>query len=163
VHSRRLRRFAGILIAIAVIAGFPLGSLSASGEGSWSNGEKFQYGGEELYRYIDGGAEVYIRAGFKNLIVRDFTSSLYKDPIVAEIYEMAAASGAQQAYQKHLLRNGKPAKIGDEGSCSPGILHFRKSCFYYRIYTYNKLTDDRKTLMKIGKVVLAGKATSTPP
>jgi hypothetical protein len=143
------------LLCILLLSSAVLPSPGES-DGAWSPANKRQvYQGEELYTYIDGGAEVYLKAGFKKLTVENFTSKHYSDPIVVEIYEMADGIGARQVYEKHRIHKAAAVQLGDEGSYYPGILAFWRGHCYCRVYTYNKLRKDRETLLIIGTGALS--------
>jgi hypothetical protein len=55
-------------------------------------GEAQLFAGAELYRHVNGGAELYHRHGFERLAVQDYAGGSRE--VRVEIYKMATAAGA---------------------------------------------------------------------
>lgn len=62
--------------------------------------------GLELYSLINGGAEIYVQAGFKRAVMAS-----YRDPkgkmINLEIFEMTSAESARNVHAKKISKEGK--------------------------------------------------------
>lgn len=125
------------------------------------NGEKWTpsplikaYQGDELYKYINGGAEVYLKAGMIKATVVSYQAERHKEPVVAETYCMKDRYGAQKVYLKHFSKGTAIPSLGDEAHYVKQILTVRKGAFYLRIYTYEKLKNEREILLAIARSVL---------
>lgn len=112
------------------------------------------YRDSELYKYIDGGAELYLKTGFRKAEIREFVSRNNPDPIEAEVYEMKDAGGAKTVYLKHKAQGEKLLKIGDEGRYYPGVLELRKGRYFVRIFSYGELKDERAIFTDIAGRVM---------
>jgi len=89
------------------------------------------YSDEDLYMYIDGGADLYLEYGFKQVI-----SCKYQNPraikIHIEIYEMDSSEDAFGVYTINSSGIGKKLDIGTGGIIYDYYLHFWKSKYYIR-------------------------------
>jgi hypothetical protein len=70
--------------------------------------------GDELFTYIDGGAEIYMEYGFKQVATANY-SDINNNQFQVEIYEMKDSSSAFGAYTFYLNGEGKPFNAGSEG------------------------------------------------
>ncbi len=112
------------------------------------------YQGDELYKYIDGGAEVYLKAGMVKATVVSCQAKNHREPVMVEIYQMAGSDGAQKVYTKHLSKGAVGLSLGDESHYVKQVLTVRKEAFYLRIYTYEKLSNEREILLAIAREML---------
>jgi len=154
----RLVRFV-LLLGIAALCFAPVDALGSYPEVT-VKGEKWTpstavkvYRGEELYRYIDGGAEVYIRAGLVDATVIKYQAGGHKEPVVVEIYRMKDSEGAQKVYAKHFSKGDPVLSLGDEAHYARNILTYRKGESYVRIFTFESLPDARSVLLAIARKV----------
>jgi hypothetical protein len=69
--------------------------------------------GNQLFEYIDGGAEIFVEYGFIQAV-----SATYKDSanrqLQAEVYEMADSAASYGAYSFYLNSDGQKATAGQE-------------------------------------------------
>jgi hypothetical protein len=110
------------------------------------------YKGEDLYVYIDGGAEIYHEYGFRRVVVQDYKGR-NEESIILEIYEMSGPESAYGIYTFKTSGSGKAVAIGEEGLLEDYYLNFRRGDF---LVTLTGLADDPRTiegLMAIGKAV----------
>ena len=120
-----------ILIPAGVAAQQSLGDLAAYlppvGElAGWSLVEAPQnYRGEELFRMIDGGADIYHEYGFKQILAAEYLDQAGK-PIKLEIYEMQSPAAAFGIYTFKIGQGGKELKIGQEACLQDYYLNFWK-------------------------------------
>ena len=75
------------------------------------SGEPQHYAGEDLYTYIDGGAEIYQEYGFKQVLAQD-----YKDAggrtLTLELYEMKSPEAAYGAFTFKSSGKGRAVAVG---------------------------------------------------
>jgi len=136
---------------VHALGGYP--EVTVKGE-KWAPSPAVKvYKGEELYRYIDGGAEVYIREGLVDATVVNYQAGGHKEPVVVEIYRMKDREGAKKVYAKHFSKGDPVPSLGDEAHYAKNILTFRKGAAYLRIYTYESLPDARSVLLAIARKV----------
>ena len=70
--------------------------------------------GDELYTYIDGGADIFMEYGFKQVVTTNYLDK-NNNQLQVEIYEMTDSSAAYGAYTFYLNGEGKPLNAGTEG------------------------------------------------
>ncbi len=86
------------------------------------------YKGEDLYLYIDGGAEIYHEYGFRQVLVQDYQSTPEKS-LTLEIYEMADSPSAFGIYTLKSSGKGKTVLVGQDGQLEDYYLNFWKGNF----------------------------------
>ena len=72
------------------------------------------YKGDELFTYIDGGAEIFMEYGFMQVATTNY-SDKNNNQLQVEIYEMKDSDAAYGAYTFYLNGEGKPFNAGTEG------------------------------------------------
>jgi len=83
------------------------------------------YKGEDLFLYIDGGAEIFHEYGFRQVITQDYTNPSGK-AVSLDIYEMATPEGAFGMYTFKTGAGGKAVPIGRDGLLEDYYLNFWK-------------------------------------
>jgi len=71
------------------------------------------YEGEDLYAFINGGAEIYHEYGFERVIVQDYIKG--RGRITLEIYEMAQPEAAFGIWSLKKGSEGRPLKVSGSG------------------------------------------------
>jgi hypothetical protein len=72
------------------------------------------YVGDELFFLINGGADLYLEYGFKQVISAEYSNEA-GNSLTIEIYEMKDRLAAYGIYSFQRMRDDKPDKIGDRG------------------------------------------------
>lgn len=86
-----------------------------------------QYRDQELFDYMDGGADIYLEFGFDRVRVQEY--ALGAHVIELEIYRMRDAAAAFGMYSIKKGSGGKQLDIGREGLLSDYYLNFWKGPF----------------------------------
>ncbi|MCP4347196.1 MAG: hypothetical protein GY795_16920 [Desulfobacterales bacterium] len=81
--------------------------------------------GNTLFSLINGGAELYIKNGFKWVVTRDYHNK-NKKQIKLEIFKMANPAGAKTVYKHNATAEGKQIGIGDDSVMAGYYIFFRK-------------------------------------
>ena len=127
-------RLAGILLGMILAAAGSAGESNdpadlipaAADVPGWTpKGETQRFDGDELFIYIDGGAEIFNEYGFRRVRARDFETKGGLG-ITLEIYEMADASAAFGIYSFQTSGKGRPADLGTDGEIEDYYLRFWK-------------------------------------
>jgi hypothetical protein len=79
--------------------------------------------GVKLYKLINGGAEIYIKAGFKQAIMATYRNRAGK-LMNLEIYEMTSVKGAAGVYKQKIGKQGKKVSIGRAALLEDGFMNF---------------------------------------
>lgn len=116
------------------------------------DGEPQYFAGEDLFHYIDGGAEIYFEYGFKQVIVQDYKART-GGRMSLEIFEMDSPESAYGIYTFKTSRNGEPISVGDDGQLSDYYLNLRKGPFLVTITGLDPSSGDRETLLTMARSV----------
>lgn len=103
---------------------------------------------ESLFGCINGGAEVFISAGFKQAVFQSYTNEQGRR-LNLEIYEMATKDGSKAIFSKNTLPEDKRVAIGDEAVTGNYYILFRKSNFYVAMTGFD---PGQETLDLLGRV-----------
>jgi hypothetical protein len=91
---------------------------------------------------MDGGAEIYISHGFRQLISQEYVNQNNKT-INLEIFEMENASGAHGMYSFKIGKNGKKIALGGDALLEDYYLNFWKGKY---LVTLTGFDSDRETI-----------------
>jgi hypothetical protein len=128
--------------------------LPADGEsGEWRlEGCPQEFKGDDLYLYIDGGAEIYREYGFDSVLVQDYRNQEGKT-LSLEIFRMADPESAFGMYTFKRTAKGESVDLGAGGRLEGYYLNFWKGrC----VVTLTGLADDptvRQALVQLGRSV----------
>jgi hypothetical protein len=154
---------AAVVLVLALNAGLslaarpagPLRSFLPSGNdvpGCAMDGQPQEYEGEDLFTYIDGGAEIYQEYGFRRVIVQDYESAAGKS-ISLEIFEMETSEAAYGMFSFKRSGSGKAMALGDEAELESYYLNLWKGRY---LVTLTGFDDSRGTvygILALGAVV----------
>jgi len=110
------------------------------------------YKGEDLYLYIDGGAEIYHEYGFKQVLVQDYKSAAGKS-LTLEIFEMANSECAFGIYTFKSSGKGKTIAVGQDGQLEQYYLNFWKGNFLVTLTGFDSSPEVIQGLMLIARSV----------
>ena len=121
--------------------------------GSWkASGAPRLYKGEDLYLYIDGGAEIYHEYGFQQVLVQDYRSTAGKS-FTLEIFEMTNSQSAFGIYTFKSSGKGKTISVGQDGQLEDYYLNFWKGNFLVTLTGFDGSPEVLQGLRLIGKSV----------
>ena len=107
----------------------------------------------DLWQYVDGDAERYLKAG----VIRTLTSDYkFQDSIeaVADIYFMKAPDGAAMVLESMPATGSRNAGIGDVSRHFGASLMFRKGPYYVRLVAYQESPLVAEALTALGKAIV---------
>lgn len=176
-------RTVSIILSIAIFSSFvlPLESKTASRykeEGleallptsieiqSWARYLEFEeYTGEDLYFYIDGGAEIYHEYGFEQVIVQDYKSENGRSASL-EVYKMSSPESAYGIYTFKSSGKGHKLDIGHGCKLQEYYLNFWKGQYLVTVTGFDAEKETVAGLKSIAKAVdqkiQAGKSVKLP-
>jgi hypothetical protein len=126
--------------------------LPASGEvASWvKTGHTRTFEAADLWKYIDGEAERYLKAGAERVSTTDYRFQNKVDAVV-DIYTMRNAAGARKVFESEPVGDAKPAQLGDGSRIYSQSLVFRKGAFLVRIVAYEESAETQQALLQLGR------------
>lgn len=111
-----------------------------------------EYVGEDLYLYINGGAEIYHEFGFQRILVQDYKNE-HEKSISLELYEMTTPESAFGIYTFKRGNSGEALTIGNGGSLEDYYLNYWKGRFLVTITGFDSDDETIKGLKIIAQSV----------
>lgn len=94
-------------------------------------GAASSYNGDNLYQYIDGGADIYLLYDFKTLLHQNFKSGAAD--LTVDVYDMGNGDDAFGVYSSERSPKSRFLPIGAEGYRGQGILNFIAGRYYVKL------------------------------
>ena len=104
----------------------------------------------DLWKYIDGDAERYLKAGVLRVSTADYKFQSKADATV-DVYTMKSAAGAQTIFQSEPAVDVKPIQLGDDARLHGQSLVFRKGPYLVRIVAYEESAEVQQALLQLGQ------------
>ena len=111
------------------------------------------YIGEDLFQYIDGGAELYLKNGFKAAAAGSYKNS-DGGYINLDIYEMTDTAGAEAVYHHKAGDGGKSLSLGDEAALFDYYLLLRQGRYFVTVTGDGQNDQDRDSLIALARMVV---------
>lgn len=119
----------------------------------WTKHRTLQhYAGEDLYEYINGGAEIYHEYGFVQVVVQDYVNDTGKS-VSVEIFEMVSPSSAYGMYTFKTDSKGKRILVGSEAQLADYYMNFWKGPFLVTLTGFDETEETRQGLLNIGEYI----------
>jgi uncharacterized protein DUF6599 len=114
------------------------------------SGETRTFEAADLWKYIDGEAERYLKAGVQKVSATDYKFQNKVDAVV-DIYTMGNAEGARKVFESEPAGDAKPVQLGDDARLYGQSLVFRKGAFLVRIVAYEESAETQQALLQLGQ------------
>jgi len=105
-----------------------------------------------LWKYIDGDAERYLKAGVQRVSTADYKFQNKADATV-DIYTMGNAEGAEKIFRSEPAVDVKPIQLGDAARLHSQSLVFRKGAYLVRIVAYEESAETEQALLQLGHAI----------
>jgi hypothetical protein len=125
---------------------------SSDAPGWTKAGETRQFEAADLWKYVDGDAERYLRAGVR----RTFTANYRYGEVleaVADVHLMNAPAGAASIFESEPSSGSRPVPLGDAGRSYGQSLTFRKGPFFVRLTAYQNTPETERALVSLGQAI----------
>jgi hypothetical protein len=135
-------------------AGIPAMPFPASNEvAGWvKTGDTRTFSATELWSYIDGDAERYVKAGVQSTATADYNFQNAFDAVV-DVYTMNDAKGARAILEGEPAGQSKSVQLGDSGRLYTGSLIFCKGRYLVRVVAYKQTPDVPQALQGLGREI----------
>ncbi len=132
-------------------SGVPATPFPASNEvAGWvKTGDTRSFSATELWSYIDGDAERYVKAGVQTTSTADYKFQNIVDAVV-DIYTMGNAQGARTIFESEPASQAKSVPLGDSGRLYTGSLVFRRGPYLVRVVAYKQSPEVQAALQALG-------------
>jgi hypothetical protein len=126
---------------------------TASEIDNWKRNLDFEeYKGEDLFFYINGGAEIYHEYGFERVIVQDYQNRNGRSASL-EVYKMSSADSAYGMYTFKSSGKGQELNVGHGCKLQDYYLNFWKGQYLVTITGFDAETETIDGLKSIANVV----------
>ncbi|MGP0020333.1 MAG: DUF6599 family protein [Candidatus Sulfotelmatobacter sp.] len=116
------------------------------------NGDIRTFSATELWNYIDGDAERYVKAGVQTTSTADYNFQNQFDAVV-DVYTMSSAAGARTILESEQGSGAKSVQIGDRARLYAGSLVFCKGSHLVRIVAYKQSPEVATALQDLGREI----------
>jgi ferredoxin len=132
----------------------PASWLPESGDApGWTKaGETRLFEAGDLWKYVDGDAERYLRAGVRRTLTANYR---YGDTVeaVADVHLMGAPEGARSIFESEPSAGSRPLALGDSGRSYGQSLTFREGPFFVRLVAYQDVPQTERVLASLGRAI----------
>ncbi|MCP5108208.1 MAG: hypothetical protein GY950_32785 [bacterium] len=120
------------------------------------------YNRDNLYKYINGGAELYISYNFKRVLAQKYQKGEGLE-INVDIFDMGSSFNAFGvfAHSSEVPDKGDN-RIGQGSEYAAGLLTFWKDKYYVSVLAYPENEEKRKTVLTIGRDIAGAIAADGP-
>jgi hypothetical protein len=141
-------------VACSRHAGISATPFPASNEvAGWvKTGDTRTFSATELWSYIDGDAERYVKAGVQSTSTADYHFQNGFDAVV-DIYTMGDAKGARMILEGEPAGQAQSVQLGDSGRLYAGSLVFCKGRYLVRVVAYKQPPEVQKALQELGREI----------
>ena len=104
---------------------------------------------DQLYTYIDGDAEKYLKAGVRSTSTADYK---FNDQIqvVVDVYTMSSPVGAKTIFESEPAMDAQAPVLGDAARLFSQSLIFRKGPYLVRMVAYQESPQISRAMCKLG-------------
>ena len=128
---------------------FPASNEAA---GWTSTGEIRTFVAADLWKYIDGEAERYLKAGVESVSTADYRFHDKFDAVV-DIYTMGNEAGAEKIFESEPAMNAEAPHLGDSARLYSESLVFRKGPYLVRITAYEDSPETKPALLGLARSI----------
>jgi len=116
------------------------------------DGEPQEYEGEDLYTYIDGGAEIYQEYGFRRVILQDYKNDKGRS-VSLELFEMETPAAAFGMFTFKRSGNGKTVGLGAGAELEAYYLNLWKGRFLVTLTGFDEGPETIGGILAVGRAV----------
>ena len=106
----------------------------------------------DLWKYIDGEAERYLKAGVQRVSTADYKFQNQVDATV-DVYTMGDAAGAEKIFNSEPAANAAFAGLGDSARLSSQSLVFREGPYLVRITAFEDSMETKPALLGLARSI----------
>jgi hypothetical protein len=122
--------------------------------GHWKSSPAPEYfDPQNLWRYINGQAEMYLDYGFNLVVTSNYISMDKSGSMTIEIYQMQSPHHAFGIYAAERSPDDNFIKMGVQGYLGGNVLNFWKGVYYVKLISFQTSPDTKEVLMKLAGVI----------
>jgi len=113
----------------------------------WTTGPSSTFVGDELFMWINGGAEIYHEYGFESVEVRDYERG--KERLSVEVYTMEGSAFGIYSWARSTT--GETVDLGSGGTLADYYLHFWSGPHLVVVTAQNPGPDPQGAVLDLGR------------
>ncbi len=118
--------------------------------GRWTLSSDTIYTPENLYEYINGGAELYISYGFRKVLSKTYSADNQPD-IIVDIFDM---NSSKDAYGVFMFSAEDVSDLVGQGTqYNEGFMLFWMDHYFISILAYPETPESKKVMMEIARTL----------
>lgn len=106
----------------------------------------------DLWRYIDGDAERYLRAGVQRTITAEYRYQ-GRFESVADVHVMSSSDGAKKLFESESSTGSQSIEVGDAARLYGQMLVFRKGPCLVRLVAYQDAPELREKIIALANAI----------
>ena len=135
-------------------SGGEAGTYSFPEMAGWKQSGEIQiFSPANLYDYINGGADLYLKYDFQELKVAEYQNDR-KVSVTIEVYRHKTPVHAFGIYSQERLGNANYLEIGAQGYSEKGVLNFLTADCYVKMSSVDAGPEDQAVLLAFAKKVV---------
>jgi hypothetical protein len=105
-----------------------------------------------LWRYLDGDAQRYIRAGEQRTVTSEYR---YQDRFeaIADVHMMSSSAGAKKLFESESCTCSPSLEVGDAARLHGQTLVFRKGRYLVRLVAYQDTLELREPIISLARAI----------
>jgi hypothetical protein len=120
------------------------------------------YGTGNLWDFVDGGAEAYIRCGFEEVVTSEYSNPAVSSGILLDVFRMSDAAGALGIYSQERSPNHEAVSIGAEGLVGANALTFWSNAYYVKLTAFQENAEIKPAMIRLAQSVSRKLGTPGP-
>jgi hypothetical protein len=108
---------------------------------------------QNLWKYINGQAEMYLDYGFELLVTAEYTTLDNLNAMTIEIYQMRSPKHAFGIYAAERSPDDSFIKVGVQGYLGEDVLNFWKGLYYVKLSSFQTSPETKEILMKLAVII----------
>jgi hypothetical protein len=112
------------------------------------------YAAADLWQYLDGDADQYVKAGVVSTATSDYKYQGALEAVV-DVYTMGDSAGARKILEAGQTSNARAVPLGDAGIAYEQSVTFRKGPYLVRIVAYDDTPGTQQALVALAHGVEA--------
>ncbi len=107
---------------------------------------------QDLWRYIDGDAERYVRAGVRRTVTAEYR---YQDRMdaVADVHVISTSDGAKKLFESESSAGSRSIDVGDAARMYGQMLVFTKGAYLVRLVAYQDAPDVPEKIIALARAI----------
>jgi hypothetical protein len=119
----------------------------------WTRKSVKVYGADNLWEFINGGAEAYLACGHQEVVTSEYVNPAEPSSVLLDVYRLADPRGAFGIYSQEASPGADFRPIGTEGYAHGTVVNFWSGPYYVKLTTYRGGESLTKAMITLAEAV----------